>query len=189
MRIWTQAKVVEVERRDGFKGHAKIWVTTGMQRVRRKRGYWRFWVWATVPNPVREGKEWVRSYISLFKKKKIFDVHHFKSLYWICYSIASVWFIYLMQGIWDPSSHTRDRTHTPCIESEILTTGLPGKYPRSSNAMSRVWGTPRSPTWRPCMPPQSLVSFSVYEWWVIIDNGYWCLLCARCSSKYFMCDN
>ena len=132
----------------------------------------------------------VRSSISFLKKKNFFfDVHYFKSLSWICYSIASVLFIYLMQGMWDLSSHTRDRTHTPCIESEVLTTGLPGKYPRSSNAMSWVWGTPRSPTWRPCMPPQSLVSFSVYEWWVIIDNGYWSLLCARCSSKYFMCDN
>ena len=46
-----------------------------------------------------------------------FDVGHFQSLYWICYSIASVLcFCFLAKtGIWDLSSPSRNQTCTPCI--------------------------------------------------------------------------
>ena len=48
---------------------------------------------------------------------------HFKSLYGIGYSIASVLcFGFLVQGMWDLSSPTRDRTHTSG-------TGWPGESP------------------------------------------------------------
>ena len=40
-------------------------------------------------------------------------VDHFKTLYWICYNIASVWCFDF--DVWDLSSPTRDQTHTLCI--------------------------------------------------------------------------
>ena len=41
----------------------------------------------------------------------------FLSLYWIYYNIASVFYVLFFWpwGMWDLSSPTRDRTHTPCI--------------------------------------------------------------------------
>ena len=43
-------------------------------------------------------------------------VDHFKSLYWICYNIASVFIFYFFgpQGMWNLSSLTRDQTCTLC---------------------------------------------------------------------------
>ena len=38
--------------------------------------------------------------------------------------------IFWPQGMWDLSSPTRDGTHTPCLEGEVLATGLPGKFPK-----------------------------------------------------------
>ena len=41
----------------------------------------------------------------------------FLSFYWIYYNIASVFYVLFFWpwGMWDLSSPTRDRTHTPCI--------------------------------------------------------------------------
>ena len=53
---------------------------------------------------------------------------HFKSVYWICYNIASVLpFGFWLQGMWDLSTLTRDWTRAPALEGEVLTSGLPGK--------------------------------------------------------------
>ena len=188
MRIWTQAKVVEVERSSGFKGRAKIWVTTGMQRVRKKRGYWRFWVGNCAKSGQGGEGVRVRSSLSFFKKKFFFLMCTILKVFLEFVTILFLFYLFIWCKACEILAPTLGIEPTPPA-SEVLTTSLPGKYPRSSNAVSWVWGTPRSPAWRPCMPPQSLASFSVYEWWVIIDNGYWCLLCARCGSKYFMCDN
>ena len=35
--------------------------------------------------------------------------------------------VFWLQGMWDLSSPTRDQTHTPALEGEVLTSGLPGK--------------------------------------------------------------
>ena len=48
-----------------------------------------------------------------------FNVDHFKSLYWICYSIATVFsfvFFFWSQGTWDLSSHSC----TLCIGRQSL---------------------------------------------------------------------
>ena len=58
---------------------------------------------------------------------KIFMWTNF-NLYWICYNIASVSCFGLWPwGRWYLSSLTRDWTHTPTLEDEMLTTGPPGK--------------------------------------------------------------
>ena len=51
----------------------------------------------------------------------------FWSLYWICYTIASVVYVLVFwpQDVWDLSSPTRDGTYTLAMEG--LTAGLPGK--------------------------------------------------------------
>ena len=43
--------------------------------------------------------------------------HFFLSLYWICYNIASVFYVLFFwpRVMWDLSSPTRDRNCTPCI--------------------------------------------------------------------------
>ena len=46
-----------------------------------------------------------------------------KSLYWICYRVASA------LGTWDLNSPVRDGRPTLCIKSRVLTTGSPGKSP------------------------------------------------------------
>ena len=144
--------------------------------------------WATVPNLVREGKEWEWGAPFLSLKKNFFLMCTILKVFLEFVTILFLFYLFIWCKACEILAPTLGIEPTPPA-SEVLTTSLPGKYPRSSNAVSWVWGTPRSPAWRPCMPPQSLASFSVYEWWVIIDNGYWCLLCARCGSKYFMCDN
>ena len=52
-----------------------------------------------------------------------------KSLYWICYNITSVVCILFCwsRGMWDLSFPARDGTHTPAMESEVLTPGPPGE--------------------------------------------------------------
>ena len=42
-------------------------------------------------------------------------------------SSCSMW-AYLLQGLWDLSSWTRNQPSTPCIASRFLTSGLPGKF-------------------------------------------------------------
>lgn len=57
-----------------------------------------------------------REIISIFFKIFFKNVHHFQSLYWIFHNIASIYvLIFCVQGIWDPSSLTRNQTFTPCI--------------------------------------------------------------------------
>ena len=54
----------------------------------------------------------------------------FKSLYlyWICYNTAPALYLgFGPGGMWDLSSPTRDQTHIPVLEGEVLTTGPPGK--------------------------------------------------------------
>ena len=52
----------------------------------------------------------------------------FLSVYWICYTIASVVYVLVFwpQDVWDLSSPTRDGTHTLAMEAKVLTAGLPG---------------------------------------------------------------
>ena len=50
-------------------------------------------------------------------------MHHFKVF--LFHALVS-W----LWGMWDLSSPTKDRTCTPCIVSEVLTTGPPGKSQR-----------------------------------------------------------
>ena len=48
-------------------------------------------------------------------------VDHFQSLYWICYSITSVFcFLFGPQGRWDLSSPTRGWTLSPCLGRQSL---------------------------------------------------------------------
>ena len=48
-------------------------------------------------------------------------VFFFLRVYWTCCNIASVLcFYFWLRGMWDLSSLTRDRTHTPCIERQSL---------------------------------------------------------------------
>ena len=51
-----------------------------------------------------------------------FSSRFFKSLYWICYNIASVFYVLVFwpRDMWDLSSPTRDQTHTPCIGRQSL---------------------------------------------------------------------
>ena len=61
-----------------------------------------------------------------FKTFFFFYADRFKSHYWIHYSIASV-FMFWLQGMWDPSSLTRDWPRTPLHwKAKSLTTGAPG---------------------------------------------------------------
>ena len=52
--------------------------------------------------------------------KDFFDVHHFESLYWVCYNIASVFLVFWMWGLKDLSTLTREQTCTPCIGRQSL---------------------------------------------------------------------
>ena len=58
--------------------------------------------------------------------KIFFDVDHFKSLYWICYSIASVLcFGFLAHGILAPRPGIEPVP--PALEGKVLITAQPGK--------------------------------------------------------------
>jgi len=77
-------------------------------------GSWFFWLGCTQISELRNFFSLLGFLCFSFK---IFDVERFWSLYWICYNIASIWYFALLGawGMWDPSSVTRDWTHTPCI--------------------------------------------------------------------------
>ena len=71
--------------------------------------------------------------ISLFFKI-CFEMDHLKSLYWICYSIASVlcflsffFFFFWLWAMWDLAPWAGVEPEHPALEGEVLTTGLPGK--------------------------------------------------------------
>ena len=50
-----------------------------------------------------------------------FFIKNFKSLYLVCYSIASVsWGFFWLHCLWDPSFLTRARTHSPCTGRRSL---------------------------------------------------------------------
>ena len=58
--------------------------------------------------------------------KDFFDVDHFKSLYWICYNIASVLcFGFLAWRILAPQPGIKPVP--PALEGKVLTTAEPGK--------------------------------------------------------------
>ena len=44
----------------------------------------------------------------------------FKVFYWICYHIASIFYVLVFWGMCNLSSLTWDRTHTPCIGRQSL---------------------------------------------------------------------
>ena len=63
----------------------------------------------------------------LFFFLRFLNVDHFKSFYFICYNIASVFcclfdlvLVSWPQGMWDLSSQTRGRTCTPCLGRQCL---------------------------------------------------------------------
>ena len=73
----------------------------------------------------------VDTFLSFFLSFCFFDVDHLKNLYLMCYSIAFVLcfgFLAMRPVRSLFSSLTRDGTHTPALEGEVLTTRLPGKY-------------------------------------------------------------
>ena len=49
-------------------------------------------------------------------------------------------FLFWLRSMWDLSSLTRDRTHSPCTESRVLTPGLPGKPPVSGSLSKGIEG-------------------------------------------------
>ena len=46
--------------------------------------------------------------------------------------------IFWLRDLCDLSSSTRYQTHTPALESEVLTTGPPGKFPRKVTVVNIV---------------------------------------------------
>ena len=67
-------------------------------------------------------------FFSVFLFRFFFDMDHFESYYWICYSIASILcFGFWPGGMWDFSCLTRDQTHTLALVGKVLSTGWPGK--------------------------------------------------------------
>ena len=85
-------------------------------------------------------------------KTFFFNVDHFKSHYWVCYNIAS--FVYVLVfwpwGMWDLSSLTRERTHTPCIGRQSLnhrtTRDIPGKLSLKEGHPTHQGGLLRDPS-------------------------------------------
>ena len=77
----------------------------------------------------RNQDQWRSALFSLFLWPLFLfpSLFSFWSLYWICYTIASVVYVLIFwpQDVWDLSSATRDGTHTLAMEG--LTAGLPGK--------------------------------------------------------------
>ena len=51
--------------------------------------------------------------------------------YCFCFIFGGLFFFFLPRGTWDLCSPTRDRTLTPALEGEVLTTGLPRKSLRA----------------------------------------------------------
>ena len=94
---------------------------------------------------------WSSTMVSLFlffflKIYTFFDLGHFKSLYWTCYSIASVVYDlgFWPWGMWNLRSPTRDQTLTSCIGRWSL----------------HHWTTREAPTfesfcWTPSLPAHS----------------------------------
>ena len=65
---------------------------------------------------------------SSFFFKDFFNMDFFKSLYWTCYELFPFYdLVSWLWDMWDLSFLTRDWPHTPSLEGEVLTTGLPGK--------------------------------------------------------------
>ena len=91
--------------------------------------------------------------------KTFFDVDYFKSLYWICCNIVSVWcLVFWPSGMWDLSSSTRDWTHTPSIGRWHL----------------NLWTSREVPEW--CFRKIILATVHTFvwvcicEWWQV---GWW----------------
>ena len=73
---------------------------------------------------------------TFFSQDLFSDVDCFKSLYWICYNIFSVFcFVFFWpRGMWDLCSPNRDPTHTPCIWSWSLNLWTVGEVPHTFHA-------------------------------------------------------
>ena len=82
----------------------------------------------------------------LFKKRGL--VFYFRVFYmWIIFKVFIELvtilllfdiLIFWLRDLCDLSSSTRDQTHTPALESEVLTTGPPGKFPRKVTVVNIV---------------------------------------------------
>ena len=90
--------------------------------------------------------------------KRYFCCEPFLKFYWICYNITSVLCLFFwLQGTWDLSSPTRDRTLTLALKGKVLTTVPPGKSL--------------------CFPFCWLLSFWVWSGdplWLWSPYPYWC---------------
>ena len=72
------------------------------------------------------------------------DVDHFKSLYWVCFHIASVYIlVFWLWGMWGLSSLTRDGTHTSSTGRQSLKLQGPSRDLPGSPKLSLFW-TPGS---------------------------------------------
>ena len=80
-----------------------------------------FSVWTETVIPGMDRRRWNLFYFSFnFLLLILFFLH---IILFICLSIGhAAW-----HGIWDLSSPTRNKTHTPCIGNRVLPTGPPGK--------------------------------------------------------------
>ena len=72
---------------------------------------------------------WPGSSVHGITQARILEWDHFESVYWICYNIASVLYIYIFDqeacGIL--ASQPGMEPTPPALEGKLLTTGLPGK--------------------------------------------------------------
>ena len=68
------------------------------------------------------------------------DVDHFKSLYWVCFHIASVYIlVFWLWGMWGLSSLTRDGTHTSSTGRQSLKLQGPSRDLPGSPELSLFW--------------------------------------------------
>ena len=102
------------------------------------RGAW----WATVHWLQRVRQEWATNTFS--------SLSLFESLYWIFYTLLLFYILgFWPRGMWDLSSLTKDRTSTPCIESQVSIAASPAKswktpffrvHPLCWAPLSSPWG-------------------------------------------------
>ena len=99
-----------------------------------------------LPKQTTDGAGWLRNCVvnkTLFFSPVfffffLFDVDHFKSLYWICYNIAPVLcFGFLVPG--HVGSRPRIEPSCPALDGEVLTTGPLGKSQQDSFCNLSNW--------------------------------------------------
>ena len=79
--------------------------------------------------------------MSFFGKRFFFDANPFKSLYWICYNIASVVSVldFWPWVRWDLRSLTRDWTLTSCLGRQSLNPSTTREVPDDELLMRAPW--------------------------------------------------